>query len=405
MVMTERAENPSRYHHITALIRKVRLRLLLESLAPLALCTMPAGLTWAQDQVECQPGFHLEGAKIITGPGGGPTLVGGHCVKNPSTDTIFVNWQNFRGSQETKSSGTDNGTASNPYRTVRRAIKGARPGDTLLIKNGFYNAEETLVFDKAVSVRAEGGPVTIYAHRIDDILTLNPTDVPGDQPVVDKGRSCQGGTYFDITHLVPNEWMAAGGENLPAIGRVADKSEPGNDVRWDHPFDFDYWWDVAIDDEPYLSLLNPLTLASTMDCSPEGISQKLGENDTCHARFTAQNETGRDTKGILHTEIEERLLPVPYRPLPGDRVYMRGHRIADCGHDPVGAEMHPADTCCRGENLAGRRFPEDNPIRNAVRYDPDLRTWQRSPDSCHRGCGGRFYISNRLTYWPPPHRA
>jgi hypothetical protein len=154
MVMTERAENPSRYHHITALIRKVRLRLLLESLAPLALCTMPAGLTWAQDQVECQPGFHLEGAKIITGPGGGPTLVGGHCVRDESgTRTIFVDWQN---------SGNQDGTAEHPYRTVSQALAAAAPGNIIVIRTGSYTFQDgPLVFNKSATVRGDNGPVIV----------------------------------------------------------------------------------------------------------------------------------------------------------------------------------------------------------------------------------------------------
>jgi hypothetical protein len=305
----------------------------------------------AQDGVTCRPGTHC-----APHPVNKPCT---HCIPDEPQHSgmVFVSWDNFNGSE--KASGAETGTRSNAYRTVRRAIKAARPGDTLSIRAGFYNEEETLVLDKAVRVRVENGPVTIYAHRTDDILTS--ADVPGSQPPIDL-QTCQGGLYIQGS-LVPNEWMQApGGENLPAMGRVADKSEPNNDLIWDHPFGFDYWWSVALDDDRYLSLLNQPTLASTMDCSGE-------EDDVCKARDKAREETGRDPKGILHTEVEDRLLPQSFRPLPGDRVYMRGHRIADCGHQPVGAEMHPPTLV-----VAARIWPDDGSLRTTVMAMPYLTT-------------------------------
>lgn len=172
---------------------------------------------------------------------------------------------------------------------------------------------------------------------------------------------------------MPNEWMQPpGGENLPALGRVIDKTEPNNDLRWDHPFGFDYTWNVAIDDGRYRPLLNPATLVGSLNCS------ELAEQDACNARARALEETARDPKGVLHTEVEggapdnpsdEGLLPRSYRPIPGDVVYMRGHRIADCGHRPYGAEMHPPTLV-----VAARIWPEDGSIKTTLIATPYLTT-------------------------------
>jgi hypothetical protein len=216
-------------HHRPA---TARLKCLLVSLASVVFC-MPAGLAWAQDNSDdhqCRPGTHC-----APHPSGKPCTV---CIPdNPPSQPqppsiVVVDWRNSLGSEKT--SGHEDGTASNPFRALRRAISAAHPGDTLSIRTGLYNTDEPLLFHKTLHIRAENGPVTIYARRMDDILTS--TDVPGDQPPVDE-QTCLGGLYAQ-GGLVPNEWMQpSGGENLPALGRVADKSEPNNDLGWDHPFE------------------------------------------------------------------------------------------------------------------------------------------------------------------------
>jgi hypothetical protein len=48
--------------------------------------------------------------------------------------------------------------------------------------------------------------------------------------------------------------------------------------------------------------------------------------------------------GSLETEIEQWLIPVGYRPEPGDRVFMTGRWVVDCGHDDWHAELHPIES-------------------------------------------------------------
>ena len=50
-----------------------------------------------------------------------------------------------------------------------------------------------------------------------------------------------------------------------------------------------------------------------------------------------------ELRGSLETEIEQWLLPVGYRPEPGDRIFMTGRWVVDCGHDDWHAELHPIE--------------------------------------------------------------
>ena len=51
-----------------------------------------------------------------------------------------------------------------------------------------------------------------------------------------------------------------------------------------------------------------------------------------------------ELRGSLETEIEQWLLPVGYRPEPGDRIFMTGRWVVDCGHDDWHAELHPIES-------------------------------------------------------------
>jgi hypothetical protein len=48
--------------------------------------------------------------------------------------------------------------------------------------------------------------------------------------------------------------------------------------------------------------------------------------------------------GSLETEIEQWLIPVGFRPEPGDRISMTGRWVVDCGHDDWHAELHPIES-------------------------------------------------------------
>ena len=69
----------------------------------------------------------------------------------------------------------------------------AKPGAAISMRTGLYNTYEPMIIDKAVGIGAASGPVTIYARRMDDILTSG--DLPGNQPPAG-AQTCQGGTYL-----------------------------------------------------------------------------------------------------------------------------------------------------------------------------------------------------------------
>jgi hypothetical protein len=159
------------------------------------------------------------------------------------------------------------------------------------------------------------------------------------------GAVCGSKTYpVDLaskTVGAPNEWEdVAGNTEVPFLGRLINHNVPPlNDVVWDHPFGFDFWFNAA-PDPAYFGFLTDLAIASSSDCSSSGIAANKGEQDACNS-FAIEENNGRIPTGALHVEIEDRLIPPLYRPEPDDRVFMHGRRIIDCGHDNFTAEMHP----------------------------------------------------------------
>jgi hypothetical protein len=58
--------------------------------------------------------------------------------------------------------------------------------------------------------------------------------------------------------------------------------------------------------------------------------------------------------GSVECEMEQWLVPVGFRPEPGDRITIGGRWIIDCGHDNYGAELHPFDSYTSAHAEAGR---------------------------------------------------
>ena len=173
---------PLRLGHFAEVVIRVGRIILSALLALFMLGIVPVGLARVQDQVECPPGFHLEGAKIITGHDGGPVLVGGHCVRDrgepqPGAKVLFV---------DSQSSGEQDGTAEHPFPTVSQALAAAAPGDTIAIRSGTYTFQGgPLIFNKPVTVRADNGPVVIgTALTWFDAQTGRPTSNPAPYDLV-----------------------------------------------------------------------------------------------------------------------------------------------------------------------------------------------------------------------------
>jgi len=143
---------------------------------------------------------------------------------------------------------------------------------------------------------------------------------------------------------VPYEWVEVpGGAEVPVSGQVINVPVPSADVPWSHPFGLDYTFNLAID-KPYLGLLEQSQI--DVDCSPAGIAAGRGESDICNGSDDGEEES-RESEPTLHTEFERDLVPESYRPVGGDRVFMRGHLIVDCGHERYWREIHPPTLLAR----------------------------------------------------------
>ena len=59
---------------------------------------------------------------------------------------------------------------------------------------------------------------------------------------------------------------------------------------------------------------------------------------------TSDGNFGGEHNGELENEIEQWLVPVGFRPEPGDRIHMTGRWVVDCGHENWQAEIHPYES-------------------------------------------------------------
>jgi hypothetical protein len=93
-------------------------------------------------------------------------------------------------------------------------------------------------------------------------------------------------------------------------GSLSDADDSTDDVRADHPFGYDFNFDVRLD-APFAFL---------------GYGGDEGPT------------------GEIHCEVELGQIPrdaFGYAPAAGDRTLLRGVWVLDCGHPPYGSEMHP----------------------------------------------------------------
>jgi hypothetical protein len=187
--------------------------------------------------------------------------------------------------------------------------------------------------------------VELHIRRIGDILTS--VDLPQGQAAAG-AEVCGNGTETYPNVGVPFEWAdTPNGGDVPAVGYAITPKPPGSDVPWSHPFGADYSFGVVLD-RAYWSILNPRGVESTADCSAAGLQAGRGDGDICvgfpiaHTRHYSEFAEGiAPDVGIIHAEIEDGLVPSFFKPLDGDRVYLRGRRIIDCGHNNFSTEIHP----------------------------------------------------------------
>jgi hypothetical protein len=205
---------PAGFHrHITAFAINIAWRYLLALLVLVVLGIVPAGLAWAQDGDgrTCPPGTHCRH------PNPGKPCIGPCDPDAPPSRIIVVDWQN---------SGFQNGTALYPFRTLPQALAAAAPGYTIAIRTGFYSFQEArLVFDKAATIRAENGLVTIGSSAIwVDAQTGKPAPHPAPYDLVTRG--------FDDNGIPLNPMLGSQTWSPP---QLPDPSLCGGNDRWKPP--------------------------------------------------------------------------------------------------------------------------------------------------------------------------
>jgi len=103
--------------------------------------------------------------------------------------TIYVDWS---GTERYPTGGVveveANGSSAYPYTTVARGYSAANDGDTLIIRAGAY--PEDVTFSKAVTVKEEGGAVSIGKSILSVKLQRNIRMGPTDTPDMDQDRDC-----------------------------------------------------------------------------------------------------------------------------------------------------------------------------------------------------------------------
>ena len=111
---------------------------------------------------------------------------------------------------------------------------------------------------------------------LEELGILTTPDVPENVLPVSSGM-CGSGLYptnsVGAARIVPNtgapfEWAPGpGGPAVPVLGRVVytNRDRKKDDIPWDHPFGFDFWFNVAPESR-YLPLLSTAGLASAADC-------------------------------------------------------------------------------------------------------------------------------------------
>jgi hypothetical protein len=164
----------------------------------------------------------------------------------------------------------------------------------------------------------------------DTATAANQAALPADWSGIDRTRCAQDTTRRFIAELANHgitnpqvlfHWAPiVPGPNLShpmegmfdfyAAGKVDSPAESGDDVRADHPFGFDFTWDLAPDPK---------------------------------YAYMVTDDGGNGEHG-LHSEIEMPAFPrqlFGYDPKAGDRCLETGAWVLDCGHPPYGAELHP----------------------------------------------------------------
>ncbi len=140
---------------------------------------------------------------------------------------------------------------------------------------------------------------------------------------------CGGDTW--LVGSAPREWQSIldgdGPDNNSIVGVSGNIYNPhvsDRDVWFDHPFGFDYNFDIQWKSNPNFDFL---------------VSPRVGaDEDEDGARLDAQL---KGYNGDIHIEMDSQFVPPAYRARAGDVAAVFGRWIVDCGHPNYQSEIHP----------------------------------------------------------------
>ena len=123
-----------------------------------------------------------------------------------------------------------------------------------------------------------------------------------------------------------------------------------HDVPFTHPFGFD-WETFIAPDATFNTLLAPSNTGVSA-----GSDQAAGEY--ADAMKVAQARSLEVPSGVMGTETDRGLIPLPYRAKDGDRIALFGRWIVDCGHTDFHSEVHPPLLVVKAQAMPGGSNPD-----------------------------------------------
>ena len=165
-----------------------------------------------------------------------------------------------------------------------------------------------------------------------------------------------GGTTFDGSDSHPFEWVSVldptieQDDQVGVSGFALAVEMAAQDLPFTHPFGGDFEFSI-VPDAPYMNLLAPSNLAPATSVTDSEVAEALTEG----------RGFGLAVPGNFATEVEAGMVPVPYRPIAGDRVAVYGRWIVDAGHDDFHTEIHPPLLMARAQvvNAQGAKVYPD----------------------------------------------
>jgi hypothetical protein len=225
--------------------------------------------------------------------------------------------------------------------------------------------------------RPAGDPGNHYVSW-DELMNLMQTDLPRAQEIMKWGGHPNSDDYNDNR---PIPWLSSTIEGI-----VTNSCLAGRDVAFTHRERVGgYWlgkieppyhedcgtfeannafcndWEVFV--KPYSPYGFLLARDETEEISSIDITTKP---PTIIHHKIKQGNFNEEYNGTLEGELEQWLVPVGYRPEPGDHILMTGRWIIDCGHDDWHTELHPYELIVSSHTEASNKQEAINKVEVAA---------------------------------------